>query len=121
MTPTKSGSLRRNPPPLSAGIAGNGRPSLDPWELVWGQPYIDCDTLATAIEDDLIGSPEADYRSRLLIHDAAHAIRSYWGSTRLDKWIGKHPVGYRIQSILHEHFPEEGFPNIRRKLVASVK
>ncbi len=117
----KRARIRRNLPALPAGIAGNGRPSLDPWELVWGQPYIDCDTLATAIEDDLIGSPEADYRSRLLIHDAARAICSYWGSSRFDKWIGKSPVGRKIQSILHEHFPEEGFPNIRRKLVASVK
>ncbi len=26
---------------------------LDPWRLVWGQPYIDSRTLALAIEQDL--------------------------------------------------------------------
>jgi hypothetical protein len=26
--------------------------SLDPWQLVWTQPYIDSDTLAAAIEGD---------------------------------------------------------------------
>src|SRR5947209_2067287 len=101
--------------------ARNGKVHLDPWELVWGQPYIDCDTLAAAIEDDLIRSPQADYRSRLLIHDAARAIRSYWGPGRFNRWIGKSPVGHKIQSILHEQFPEQGFPNIRRRLVTAVK
>src|SRR5436190_21583329 len=86
--------------------ARNGKACLDPWELVWGQPYIDCDTLAAAIEDDLIRSPQADYRSRLLIHDSAQAIRSYWGSGRFNRWIGKSPVGHKIQSILHEQFAE---------------
>jgi Nucleotidyltransferase of unknown function (DUF6036) len=94
---------------------------LDPWELVWGQPYIDCDTLAAAIEEDLAKTPSPDYRSRLLIHDAAGAICSYWGSRRFRRWIGNSPVGDKIQTILTEEFPEEGFPHIRRKLVASIK
>ena len=35
-------------------------PILDPWRLVWGQPYIDCQTLAAAIEQDLehVGDPD---------------------------------------------------------------
>jgi hypothetical protein len=101
--------------------ARNGKSPLDPWELVWGQPYIDCDTLAAAIEVDLLRSPQADYRSRLLIHDAAQAIRSHWGRSRFSQWIGKSPIGHKIQSILREDFPEEGFPHIRRRLVESVK
>jgi hypothetical protein len=94
---------------------------LDPWELVWGQPYIDCETLAAAIEDDLERTSEPDYRSRLLIHDAAQAIRSYWGPKKFARWVGKSPLGNRIETILQENFPEEGFPRIRGKLVASVK
>jgi len=94
---------------------------LDPWELVWGQPYIDCETLAAAIEDDLGGSPQPDYRTRLLVHDAAQAIRSYWGPKRFGQWVGNSPVGDKIHTIIQETFPEKGFPHIRRRLVASVK
>ena len=49
---------------------------LDPWELVWGQPYIDCETLAAAIEDDLQYTPDPDFRTRLLVRDAARALKS---------------------------------------------
>jgi hypothetical protein len=57
-------------------------PLLDPWKLVWGQPFIDCQTLATAIEQDLAGDPCPDFRTRLLVRDAAFAIQSYWGPRR---------------------------------------
>ena len=29
------------------------RTGLDPWRLVWGEPFIDCQSLAIAIESDL--------------------------------------------------------------------
>ena len=45
-------------------------PRLDPWKLVWGQPYIDCRTLALAIEQDLKHNREPDFRTRLLVRDA---------------------------------------------------
>ena len=51
--------------------------SLDPWHLVWGQPYIDSETLAAAIESDLKRNPHPDYRTRLLVRDATSAIRSF--------------------------------------------
>jgi len=42
----------------------------DPWELVWGQPYIDAARLATVIETDLKGAPDPR-----LPHPAARARR----------------------------------------------
>ncbi len=41
-------------------------PMLDPWNLVWGQPYIDSQTLAGAIEQDLERNTCPDFRTRLL-------------------------------------------------------
>jgi hypothetical protein len=92
----------------------------NPWQLVWGQPYIDSDTLAAALEDELRGNPCPDYRTRLLIRDASKAIRSYWGAKRFTRWLSASPVGERIRVILNEPFTETGFPRIRRRLVDSI-
>jgi hypothetical protein len=93
---------------------------LDPWRLVWGQPYIDSRTLAAAIEQDLQREPHPDFRTRLLVRDAAVALRSYWGSRRFAQWLAASPVGPRIREILDEDLGETGFPAIRRRLVDSI-
>ena len=94
--------------------------SLDPWRLVWGQPYIDSGALAAAIESDLLRHPQPDYRRRLLVRDAAVAIRSFWGVSRFQRWLAVSPVRERLHAILNEHLPETGFPSIRRRLVNSI-
>lgn len=101
-------------------MARSFSPSLDPWRLVWGQPYIDSATLAAAIENDLQQQPQPDYRTRLLLRDAAEAIRSYWGDAKFRRWLSASPVHERLRSILSESFPETGFPSIRRRLVDSI-
>jgi hypothetical protein len=95
-------------------------PLLDPWKLVWGQPFIDCQTLATAIEQDLAGNPCPDFRTRLLVRDAAFAIRSYWGPRRFTRWLATSPVGQSIRAILDEDLGQTGFHAIRRRLVDSI-
>ena len=72
--------------------------NLDPWRLVWGQPYIDSRTLAAAIEQDLQRDSSPDIRTRLLVRDAAVALRSYWGSRRFSQWLEASPVGPRIRA-----------------------
>jgi hypothetical protein len=62
--------------PKGSCMARLSTDSLDPWRLVWGQPYIDSGTLAAAIESDLQRDSQPDYRTRFLLHDAAEAIRS---------------------------------------------
>jgi len=94
--------------------------SLDPWRLVWGQPYIDSSALAAAIESDLQRHPRPDYRTRLLLRDAAAAIRSFWGAAKFQSWLEKSPAREHLCAILNEHFPETGFPSIRRRLVDSI-
>ena len=93
---------------------------LDPWRLVWGQPYIDSRTLAAAIEQDLLRDSNPDFRTRLLVRDAAVAMRSYWGSRKFSQWLEASPVGPRIRAILDEDLGETGFPAIRRRLVDSI-
>lgn len=93
---------------------------LDPWRLVWAQPYIDSATLAAAIESDLQRNPQPDYRTRLLVHDAALAIRSFWGAAKFQRWLAGSPAQERLRAILNESFPETGFPHLRRRLVNSI-
>jgi hypothetical protein len=95
-------------------------PLLDPWKLVWGQPYIDCQTLALAIEQDLERNREPDFRTRLLVRDATTAIRSYWGVRKFSRWLAGSPAGARIRAILDEDLGQTGFPAIRRRLVESI-
>ncbi|HEY7312698.1 MAG TPA: DUF6036 family nucleotidyltransferase [Gemmataceae bacterium] len=92
----------------------------DPWQLVWGQPYIDSDALAAAIEGDLQRHPRPDYRTRLLIRDAAKALRSFWGTKKFTRWLEASPSGQRIAAILQERSNETGFPHIQRRLVDSI-
>jgi hypothetical protein len=94
--------------------------SLDPWRLVWGQPYIDSNTLAAAIESDLQRNPHPDYRTRLLVRDAAKAIRAFWGARKFGRWLAASPARERLRAVLNESFSEVGFPYIRRRLVDSI-
>jgi len=95
-------------------------PILDPWKLVWGQPYIDSQTLAAAIEQDLQCNAQPDFRTRLLVRDSVVAIRSHWGHPRFTQWLAASPVGSRIRAILDEDLGKRGFPAIRRRLVDSI-
>lgn len=95
-------------------------PVLDPWKLVWGQPYIDSQTLATAIEQDLERTAQPDFRTRLLVRDAATAIRSFWGSRKFARWLAESPAGPRIRTILEEDLGQPGFSTIRRRLVDTI-
>ena len=92
----------------------------DPWALVWGQPYIDAARLASAIELDLAHTPAPDFRSRLLVRDAARAMQSFWGARKFGRWLATSPTGGLVRKILNEDLGETGFPFIRRRLVASI-
>jgi hypothetical protein len=97
-----------------------GPPILDPWTLVWGQPFIDSQTLARAIEQDLERNRRPDFRTRLLVRDSAVALRSYWGTRRFSQWVKASRFGSRIREILDEDLGQPGFSTIRRRLVDSI-
>jgi hypothetical protein len=94
--------------------------ALDPWRLVWGQPYIDSRTLAAAIEQDLARDDHPDFRTRLLVRDAAVALRSYWDSQRFSQWLAASPVGPLVREIMNEDLGEPGYSTIGRRLVDSI-
>jgi hypothetical protein len=97
-----------------------GRQTLDPWALVWGQPNIDAQRLADAIEDDLRANADPDFRTRLLVRDAARALKSFWGPKTFARWLAASDLEPRIRAILNEDLGRPGFRFIRRRLVASV-
>src|SRR5690242_21271548 len=91
-------------PPMS-----QAPPALDPWRLVWGQPYIDSRTLAAAIEQDLTLNDRPDFRTRLLVRDAAVALRSYWGQPRFSQWLAASTAGPLVREIMDEDLGEPGY------------
>ena len=93
----------------------------DPWELIWGQPYIDADRLSLAMQRELLSKGTMDFRTRLLIRDSVKALESFWGQKRFFKWLKESQVESIVQKILQEDFGDEGFHNIRSRLVANIK
>jgi hypothetical protein len=101
-------------------MKGGNQVKSDPWALVWGQPFIDCPTLADAITQDLRQKRDPDFRTRLLARDALRAIRSFWRPDKFAHWVAVNPVGRQLQSILQENLGKQGFPHIRRRLVTAI-
>lgn len=93
----------------------------DPWELIWGQPYIDSDRLCSAIERELLADCQQDFRTRLLIRDAVVALESFWGSRKFAKWLERSPVKDSVHAIMREDLGAPGFHNIRSRLVVNVQ
>ena len=88
---------------------------------MWGQPYIDSQTLASAIEQDLERNDRAGFP------DAAPGARFRGGDfdrfgVAGDSQSGCRPArsGRRIREILHEDLGQPGFSTIRRRLVESI-
>ena len=65
----------------------------DPWQLVWGQPYIDAERMAAALEDDLRHTPDPDFRTRLrgelAVHLPAAAIPGWSRQARTERQVIK--------------------------------
>jgi hypothetical protein len=76
--------------------------------------------LAAAIEQDLKRNGQPDFRIRLVVRDAATAIRSFWGSGRFKQWLSTSPVAPMIRAILDEELGKPGFPSSRRRPVNSI-
>jgi hypothetical protein len=97
-----------------------GELMISPWNLVWGQPYIDSNRLASAIEAELSHNANPDFRTRLLIRDAAQALQSFFGTDFIE-WLNLSSEKAKIESILQENFEQVGFHNIQARLVTNIK
>src|SRR5262249_28450384 len=96
------------------------RRHLDPWALVWGQPYIDANRLALAIDTDLRANQTPDFRTKVLVRDAARALNAFWGPPKFLHWLAHCGSRDMIEGILQEKLGKTGFHNIRRRLVAGI-
>jgi hypothetical protein len=96
-------------------------PGKDPWELIWGQPYVDADRLSSAIEWELEHNPQPDFCTRLLIRDAVEALQSFWGRSKFAQWLKGTPPRKQVDAIMQEDLGEQGFHNIRSRLVTNIK
>ncbi len=90
------------------------------WELVWGKPEVDPGALSQAIEQAL-DNGSLDFRTRLLIRDSTKALEHYWGSKRLQEWLGSSPVRAKIEAIQKEDLGDPGFPLLKEHLMDKTK
>src|SRR5271165_4495940 len=93
---------------------------LDLWNLVWGKPEIDPDSLADAIEAS-VAQPDLDYRTRLLIRDATAALELRWGPGRMRQWLDRSAARIKIESIRQQMQDPPGFPSLQERLMESTR
>jgi len=92
----------------------------DLWSLTAGQPEIDPDRLAAAIERQAMRDG-LDFRTRLLIRDGVDALARRWGPQRLETWLAATPVRERIVRIREEELGPAGFPSLARRLMEQTR
>jgi len=92
----------------------------DLWSLTWGQPHIDADHLAAAIEHEASHPDQLDFRTRLLIRDSVKALEQYWGASRTQHWLEESPNYPAIQSILQADLGPAGFPSLKERVMTHI-
>src|SRR5215216_5769047 len=86
----------------------------DLWTLTWGQPFLDPDVLASAVELEAAQAQNLDFRTRLLIRDSVRALESEWGAERAREWVRKSPQRETLEIILaDDSLGPPGFPSLR--------
>jgi hypothetical protein len=92
----------------------------DLWSLTAGQPQIDPDRLAAAVEREA-SLDGLDFRTRLLIRDSVDALARRWGPERLAAWLERTPAQDCIRRIIGEEFGPAGFPSLGRRLMEQTQ
>jgi hypothetical protein len=93
-----------------------GKRSRDLWDIVWGRPFVDSTELAEAVQHQAQKTALA-FRTRLLVRDSIEALRSHWGSDRVDSWLARSPVRGTIEAICLEDLGEPGFPTLMERVM----
>ncbi|GMU52903.1 MAG: hypothetical protein AMXMBFR33_20490 [Candidatus Xenobia bacterium] len=93
---------------------------MDLWTLTQERQSLDPDELAVAIGLQA-AEPEPDYRTRLLIRDAALSLLSFWGPKRFSDWLEGVSSRSQIGACLEETFPEVGFPSLPKRICVSTR
>jgi Nucleotidyltransferase of unknown function (DUF6036) len=92
----------------------------DLWSLALDYPQVDPNDLAEAVCQQA-GEESLDYRTRLLIRDSVDALTSYWGESRVARWLGNNSTGNCIRAICRQNYDEVGFPSLRKRLMDKTR
>jgi hypothetical protein len=95
-------------------------PTADLWTLTRGNPHIDAESLAVAIEHGVQQAP-LDFRTKLLIRDSLDALQSHWGRERLADWLDHSPASESLREIWKADLGEAGFPTLERRIMDAIK
>src|SRR5688572_28172945 len=87
----------------------------DLWSLTAGQPEIDPDRLAAAVEREALHDG-LDFRTRLLIRYSLDALARRWDEHRFAVWLARTPARERILLIRKEDLGPARFPSLGRRL-----
>jgi hypothetical protein len=86
----------------------------DLWTLVRDAPWIDPNAMLEAVHQQL-RSPLRDFRTRLLIRDALHALEKHCGITGLRERLDP-DVADEANRIRNEDLGQPGFPNLELRM-----
>lgn len=92
----------------------------DLWALTTGQPQVDPDHLAAAVEREAMRT-DLDFRTRLLIRDSVAALTRHWGPERVKGWLVRSPVAHRIEAVCESDLGTTGFPSLQGRLMETTQ
>jgi uncharacterized nucleotidyltransferase DUF6036 len=100
-------------------MLGMGVAVKDLWEITFGKPAVDPEHLTKALENE-VTKDDLDFRTQLLIRDSIDALADYWGSARVDSWLGQSPCGAQLRSVWKSDLGPAGFPTLRRRVMTTL-
>ncbi len=100
--------------------SASSQPSSILWKLVDGSAHVEPSELFDAIEQQ-IAAGDLDFRTRLLIRDALHALNDRCGEEKMTQWRARSKARRQIDAILVEELGAPGFPFLGRLLMDVTK
>ncbi len=94
--------------------------SPDLWQLTFGQPQVDPQDLARAVEHEATRVP-LDERTRLLIRDSLEALARYWSRDAVAKWIAQSPQSKTLNAIWQADLGPPGFPTLAGRMMDTTR
>ena len=97
-----------------------GVATTDLWDLTLSGRPLDAAEFADALQREAAAG-QPDFRTRLLIRDALHALAQHWGAAELSSWISRSPAAARLQQLAHADLGPPGFPSLAHRLMDTTR
>lgn len=91
------------------------------WRLAQDEQLIEPEKLMAAIERQCLQQTQHDYRTRLLIREAMHALHAACGPELLLEWVLASDARAQIEAIMKEEFKESGFPSLPLRVMRATR